>query len=80
MRPSPQFEWTAGRGINHSADAVEAMQYFARAFVSRARDNQQAFRSDAAQALARSLSAFAMTRRSVSSDPMSGAEIAVFGK
>lgn len=39
----PQFEWRTGMNINHSADAVSAMQYVANFFVSDARRNNQSF-------------------------------------
>jgi len=39
----PQFEWTPNVGINHSTDAVRAMQYVANFFVAESRRNQHAF-------------------------------------
>jgi len=39
----PQFEWTVSLNLNHSPDAVEAMQYMAKFFVSEALLNNQSF-------------------------------------
>ena len=41
----PIFSWIQGEGINHSAHAIEAMQYFANFFVSEARGNAHHFES-----------------------------------
>ncbi|CAE7251855.1 gghA, partial [Symbiodinium pilosum] len=42
----PIFEWGADEGgINHSAHAIEAMQYFANFFISEARKNSHSFPS-----------------------------------
>ena len=48
----PQFEWVAGRGINHGAHAVKSMQFFANFFVARARENNRSFASEEAEAKA----------------------------
>eukprot|EP00948_MAST-09A_sp_MAST-9A-sp1_P003402 g3402.t1 len=37
----PQFEWKVGKGINHSGEAIEAMQYFSNFFVSESRRSSQ---------------------------------------
>jgi len=41
----PQFEWNEGEVINHSSDAIFAMQYFANFILSEARKNTHTFPS-----------------------------------
>lgn len=48
----PQFEWTVGLNLNHSPDAIAAMQYMANFLVGEARKNSQSFASPEAEAAA----------------------------
>eukprot|EP01116_Phalansterium_solitarium_P015696 TRINITY_DN3492_c0_g1_i1.p2 TRINITY_DN3492_c0_g1~~TRINITY_DN3492_c0_g1_i1.p2 ORF type:complete len:308 (+),score=88.69 TRINITY_DN3492_c0_g1_i1:55-978(+) len=45
----PQFEWNPQEVINHSPDAIYAMQYFGRFFVNEARKSTHAFPSQEAE-------------------------------
>jgi len=42
----PQFEWNPNEGINHSYDAIIAMQYFAQFMVQEARMNNHSYQSE----------------------------------
>lgn len=69
----PQFEWNPELNLDHSADAVFAMQYMAAFLVSESRRNSQSFFSSSAQRLLlQRYISYNMTRIPMSEDPLSG--------
>ncbi len=69
----PQFEWSPVLNLNHSTDAMTAMQFMANFFVGEARRNTQSFFSSAGtQDLLQRYITYNMTRIPMSEDPFSG--------
>jgi gamma-glutamyl hydrolase len=69
----PQFEWNPELNLNHSGDAILAMQYMANFFVSESRKNSQSFMDSAlGQRLLQRYITFNMTTIPMSPNHLSG--------
>eukprot|EP01138_Halocafeteria_seosinensis_P013874 gb/GECG01014167.1/.p1 GENE.gb/GECG01014167.1/~~gb/GECG01014167.1/.p1 ORF type:complete len:341 (+),score=28.45 gb/GECG01014167.1/:1-1023(+) len=68
----PIFEWNPALNLNHTTDAITAMQYMANFFLIEARRNNQSFSSASELKLARSLVTYGMSQELLSSDKLTG--------